>query len=106
LVDHKLVLPFSGIDYPVLDHGSFSHFATIGTNGGHDGPSDSVPFLLPDHIESVTDYAYRSVHVAVGIGGQIASAYYGVLPHHSYYNGCSTGGRQGISAASRYHRRL
>jgi feruloyl esterase len=28
--------------------------------------------------------------------------YYSASPHHSYYNGCSAGGRQGISVASRY----
>ena len=48
------------------------------------------------------DFSYRAVHVAVGIGKQIASSYYGAAPHHSYYNGCSTGGRQGIAVASKY----
>jgi len=96
------VLPPPGIDYSHLDQGSFLHFATIGTNNGHDGLLDPNPFLLPDRIESVTDFSYRSVHVAVGIGKQIASSYYGVAPHRSYYNGCSAGGREGISVASRY----
>lgn len=102
LVDHRIVLPFSGVSYPVLDHGSFHHFATIATNNGHDGSLNATPFLLPSHIESVTDFSHRAVHVAVKTGKSIAWRYYGTAPHHSYYNGCSAGGRQGISVASRY----
>ena len=53
-------------------------------------------------MESLKDFSYRAVHVAALLGYQIASVYYGASPHHSYYNGCSAGGRQGISVASRY----
>ena len=100
LVDH--VLPFPGIGYQNLDQGATLNFATIGTNNGHDGNFDPLPFLMPSRVESVTDFAYRAVQVAAVLGKEIASAYYGTEPHHSYYNGCSAGGRQGISAASRY----
>lgn len=42
------------------------------------------------------------MQVAAVLGKKVAAVYYGVKPHHSYYNGCSAGGRQGISVASRY----
>ena len=102
LVDHEISLLIPGVIYPSLDHGSSLNFATIGTNNGHDGLFNAAPFLLPSQIESVTDFSHRAVHVAAKIGKQIASSYYGAEPHHSYYNGCSAGGRQGISVASRY----
>jgi len=57
---------------------------------------------MPSRVESVTDFSHRAVHVASQIGKKLASWYYGAEPHHSYYNGCSAGGRQGISVASRY----
>ena len=101
-IDHKLVLRFSGISYSTIDEGSFLNFAAIGTNAGHDGNLDAAPFLLPSRIETVTDFSHRAVHVSSKIGKQIASIYYGAAPHHSYYNGCSAGGRQGISVASKY----
>jgi feruloyl esterase len=74
----------------------------IGTNNGHDGSFTPDPFLNPARIESLTDFSYRAVHVAAVLGSKIATIYYGVSPHHSYYNGCSAGGRQGISVTSRY----
>ena len=97
-------VPFPGIEYSTLDHGAALHFATIATNNGHDGTIDPNPFLMPARVESLTDFSHRAVHVAAGLGKKIAKIYYGASPHHSYYNGCSTGGRQGISVASRYPR--
>ena len=90
------------MDYANLDHGSYLHFATIGTNNGHDGNFDAPAFLMPSQRESVTDFSHRSIHVAAQVGKKITSTYYGSDAHHSYYDGCSAGGRQGISAASRY----
>jgi len=97
-----LLLPFSGVDYVLLDYGSSLNFATIAANGGHDGNVDPTPFLMPTRIESLTDFSHRAVHVSAVLGKQITSTYYGASPHHSYYDGCSAGGRQGISVASRY----
>jgi hypothetical protein len=48
------------------------------------------------------DYAYRSVHLMSVIGKQLIQAFYGVPPSYSYFNGCSTGGRQGLAMAQRY----
>ena len=92
----------SGVDYANLDHGSYLHFATIGTNNGHDGNFDASAFLMPARSETLTDFSHRSIHVAARVGKNITSIYYGSDPHHSYYDGCSAGGRQGVSAAYHY----
>src|SRR5882757_6672141 len=92
----------SGVDYANLDHGSYLHFATIGTNNGRAGNFNATSFLMPAMTESVTDFSHRSIHVAAVTGKTLTSVYYGSDPHHSYYDGCSAGGRQGISATYHY----
>ncbi|KAJ7643189.1 Tannase/feruloyl esterase [Mycena rosella] len=74
------------IDYTAVDYGASLHFATFGTDNGHDGQS-GLPFL--NHPEAV-------------IGKQMVQAYYGVPAAKSYYLGCSTGGREGTQAALRF----
>jgi hypothetical protein len=46
-----------------------------------------------------TDFAYRSEHLMSVIGKQLSKAFYGQDPIRSYWNGCSTGGRQGLRMA-------
>ncbi|KAK7046620.1 carboxylic ester hydrolase [Favolaschia claudopus] len=87
------------IDYDDLDYGSSLHFASIGTNNGHDGQS-GMPFL--GHPEVINDFAFRAVHVEAVVGKQIVDAYYGRPHSKSYYLGCSTGGRQGTQAALKF----
>ena len=57
---------------------------------------------MPYRLESVIDFSHRSIHATAQVGKRIATLYYHSEPHHSYYDGCSAGGRQGISIASRY----
>ncbi|KAF8510909.1 tannase and feruloyl esterase [Gautieria morchelliformis] len=84
------------IDYVNLDYGTTLHFASVGSDNGHDG-SDGHQFLNSPEI--INDFAFRAVHVEAVLGKQIVDAYYGTPHRKSYYLGCSTGGRQGTQAA-------
>lgn len=48
------------------------------------------------------DFASRSIHEMVIVTKRLASAYYGHAPKYSYWDGCSTGGRQGLKEAQDY----
>ncbi|KAJ7207158.1 tannase and feruloyl esterase [Mycena pura] len=87
------------IDYDGLDYGAVLHFATVGSNNGHDGHSGSVFLNRP---EVINDFAFRAIHVEAVIGKQIAEAYYGRPHDKAYFLGCSTGGRQGTQAALKF----
>jgi hypothetical protein len=50
----------------------------------------------------IEDFAYRGVHDLAVVGKAVTAAYYGSKARFSYWNGCSTGGRQGLAEAQRY----
>jgi len=74
-------------------------YATSSTDTGHKG--FEATFAL-GHPEKVVDFAYRAVHEMAVKSKAIMNAFYGRAPAFSYWNGCSTGGRQGIMEAVRY----
>jgi feruloyl esterase len=74
-------------------------YATASTDTGHKGMN--AVFGI-GHPEKVVDYAYRSVHEMTVKSKTIMAAFYGKNPRLSYWNGCSTGGRQGLMEAQRY----
>jgi feruloyl esterase len=74
-------------------------YATSSTDTGHKG--FEATFAL-GHPEKVVDFAYRAVHEMTVRSKAIMTAFYGGAPRFSYWNGCSTGGRQGIMEAVRY----
>ncbi|KAJ7641390.1 tannase and feruloyl esterase, partial [Roridomyces roridus] len=84
------------IQYDRLDQGTTLHFATVSSNDGHDGDT-AVTFLNNPQVQS--DFSHRAVHIQSALGKQIVNQYYGRPHHHSYYVGCSSGGRQGTQAA-------
>jgi hypothetical protein len=54
------------------------------------------------NTELQVDFAYRSLHLMAVVGKQLVEAFYGQAPTYSYWNGCSTGGRQGLRMAQDY----
>ncbi len=55
-----------------------------------------------NHPEKVVDFGYRAVHELAMKSKAISVAFYGSPPRRAYWNGCSTGGRQGLTEAQRY----
>ncbi|PYT91874.1 MAG: tannase/feruloyl esterase family alpha/beta hydrolase, partial [Acidobacteria bacterium] len=78
-------------------------YATASTDTGHEGSAGDASFAL-DHPEKVIDFGYRAFHETTVKAKAILSAYYGDAPKHSYWNGCSTGGKQGLTEAQRFPR--
>src|SRR5262245_3795594 len=87
------------ISYTALAGAVAAGYATVSTDTGHVGNSGA--FAL-GHPEKVTDFAYRSVHEMTVKAKALIDAFYGTRPTLSIWNGCSQGGRQGITEAVRY----
>jgi tannase/feruloyl esterase len=87
------------ISYAALARGLADGYAAASTDTGHTGNTGS--FAL-GHPEKMIDFGYRSEHEMTVAAKAIIAAYYGNGPRISYWNGCSTGGRQGLTEAQRY----
>ncbi len=74
-------------------------YAASATDTGHEGANGM--FAL-DHPEKITDFAYRAVHETAVKSKMLITAYYGKAPKYSYWNGCSTGGRQALVEVTRF----
>lgn len=87
------------ISYPAMATALNEGYATSSTDTGHKGGNAS---FAPGHPEKIVDYAYRSIHEMTVKSKAVIAAHYGKSPRLSYFNGCSTGGRQGLMEAQRY----
>jgi feruloyl esterase len=76
-------------------------YASAATDSGHVGTEGDGSFAL-GHPEKLIDFGYRAVHEMTVKAKAIITAYYGKAPRYSYWYGCSTGGRQGLTEAQRF----
>lgn len=76
-------------------------YAVANTDTGHKGAGDDFSWV-EGHPDKLTDYQYRSIHELTVVGKAITKARYGKAPGRSYWLGCSTGGRQGLTEAQRF----
>src|SRR6202167_3617481 len=74
-------------------------YAAASTDTGH---TETTAAFVVGHPEKLIDFAYRAVHEMTLASKAIAAAYYGKNPARSYFNGCSTGGRQALTEAQRF----
>ena len=87
------------ISYPAMAAALRDGYATASTDTGHKG--GNALFAI-GHPEKLTDFAYRAVHEMTLKAKTIIAAHYDRGPRLSYWNGCSTGGRQGLMEAQKY----
>ena len=76
-------------------------YATVQTDGGHASTSPWET-AWASNPESITDFAYRAIHQMTAVGKQVVVRYYGKPQSKAYYQGCSTGGRQGLMEVQRF----
>jgi pimeloyl-ACP methyl ester carboxylesterase len=73
-------------------------YAVAHTDMGH----AEADMAFADDPQLLEDFAHRSTHVATVLLKAVTKAYYNRPHEHAYYRGCSTGGRQGLTAALMY----
>src|SRR5436305_2072961 len=87
------------ISFPAMVSAVQEGYATASTDTGHKG--GNALFAI-NHPEKVVDFAYRAVHESTVTTKALIAKYYDRPARLSYWNGCSTGGRQGLMEAQKY----
>jgi Tannase and feruloyl esterase len=89
----------TGINQPVA-----LGYASGATDTGHEGGSGSFALDANGRLnwQLIRDNAHVGIHEMTVTGKALTQAMYGMTPRYSYFNGCSTGGRQALMEAQRY----
>jgi tannase/feruloyl esterase len=87
------------LSYAAMADAVRAGYATASTDTGHVGGRGT--FAL-DHPEKLIDFSWRSEHEMTVQAKALIQALYGSAPRLSYWNGCSTGGRQGLKEAQMF----
>jgi feruloyl esterase len=100
-----LTATYPGLPWEVLQKG----YATFSTDEGHEGFAGGTWAVKgPGRVDqdAIDDFYYRADQVLAGVGKAFTKAFYSKVKDapqtiaHSYFNGCSGGGRDGFVAAS------
>ncbi|MGH9239821.1 MAG: tannase/feruloyl esterase family alpha/beta hydrolase [Vicinamibacterales bacterium] len=95
---------FSGGNAGAVNGPAAQGYAAGATDTGHEGGSGSFALDANGRLnwQLIRDNAHLGIHEMTVTGKALTQALYGVAPRYSYFNGCSTGGRQGLMEAQRY----
>jgi feruloyl esterase len=87
------------ISFSAMATGLAAGYAVASNDTGHTG--GSAAFAV-GHREKVVDFAWRAMHEMTVIAKAVIETFYERAPSLSYYQGCSTGGRQGMKEAQMF----
>ncbi|WP_305097713.1 tannase/feruloyl esterase family alpha/beta hydrolase [Croceibacterium aestuarii] len=74
-------------------------YAVVATDSGHTGSIVDATFGADQQAR--IDYGYNALDKVTAAAKALIRRNYGKAPHHSYFVGCSNGGRQALTAAQR-----
>jgi hypothetical protein len=80
-------------------------YAGSSTDTGHPASATGTFALNPDNTLNfglIRDFAFNGIHQQAVWTRKLVEMYYGRKPEFTYWNGCSTGGRQGHQQAQKY----
>ena len=89
-------------DLDYADHRVAQGYAVANSNMGHDAGSEPGSWFAFDNRQAEIDFGYRAVHLTANAGKNVVAAYYERPAQRSYFEGCSTGGREGLIEAQRF----
>jgi feruloyl esterase len=76
-------------------------FAVVSTDTGHTGQNGFDASFMGEQ-QAALDFAYQAVGRVASLAKQIIAQHYAKAPEHSYFAGCSTGGREAMLMAQRH----
>jgi feruloyl esterase len=93
-----VINPAQGNNNVALSQG----YAVVSTDGGHDNAKlvNQVAFGLDEQAR--VDFGYNAIDKTTTTAKSIIQTAYDSSPEHSYFVGCSNGGRQGLEFAQRF----
>jgi feruloyl esterase len=89
-------------DLDYADHRLAQGYAVANSNMGHDAGAEPGSWFAFDNRQAEIDFGYRAVHLTANAGKAVVAAYYERPAARSYFEGCSTGGREGLMEAQRF----
>lgn len=96
----------TGLAEPAMVGAIDDGYVVISTDGGHYNESGPAEWALKSdgNIDwpLLEDFSSRAWLDTIDFGKQVTESFFGRPPSYSYWNGCSTGGRQGLMVAQQY----
>jgi len=94
------VNPPVGAQYAGDSSALASGFAVVSTDSGHKGSGFDATFF--EDQEASLNFLYQAVAKVTVVAKEVVSKHYGRPAHHSYFVGCSTGGREAMMMSQRF----
>ena len=89
-------------DLDFAPHRVAQGYVVANSNTGHDNGAEPGASFGFNNRQAEIDFGYRAVHLTTNAAKTVIQAYYGQAPKYSYFEGCSTGGKQALMEAQRF----
>ena len=90
------------INYPSMGAAVARGYATASTDTGHKSQDMFDVSWMDGYNTDLMNFAHRSQHLTALRAKEMIAAFYGRKARYAYFNGCSTGGWQGLTEAQKY----